>query len=591
MQLLNKPTRYMFFTGKGGVGKTSVACATAVNLADSGKNVLLVSTDPASNLSDVLGFEVGTSSTVAPELPTLSVMNIDPEAAASTYRDRVIGPYREKLGQAAVQSMEEQLSGACTTEIAAFDEFTSILIGKADFGDFDHILFDTAPTGHTIRLLQLPSSWSSFLETNEHGASCLGPHSGLTKQQEQYMHAVEILSDATKATIVLVTRPEFSSIQEADRTAGELAGLNITNHFLVLNGLLDNQKSEDSLAQAIMAETESLLEQLPPNLESLPREDLALKPYNILGVDLLRTFFSAEQDAPEVSSTEEVPYKTVEAQNLAASVEELGEKDHGLIMVMGKGGVGKTTVAAALAIGLAKQGKQVHLTTTDPADHISATVDHDMPGLKVSRIDPAEETEKYKQHVLEHSGKDLDEDGRALLEEDLRSPCTEEVAVFHAFSRIVSQARREIVVMDTAPTGHTLLLLDATGSYHKDVVRNLKGAGKVVTPLMRLQDRDFTKILLVTLPETTPIHEAAALQDDLRRASIEPYTWVINRSLAASDTQHPILKQRAQAELPRIQEVQEHSVNTPCILPWLPERPIGNANLEKLLTYEAVSVQ
>ncbi len=590
MKLLKNPTRYLFFTGKGGVGKTSVACATAVNLADGGKKVLLVSTDPASNLSDVLGFEVGASSTVVPELPTLSVMNIDPEVAAVAYRERVIGPYREKLGQAAVQSMEEQLSGACTTEIAAFDEFTSILIGKADFGEFDHILFDTAPTGHTIRLLQLPSSWSSFLENNEHGTSCLGPQSGLTKQHEQYLHAVEILSDATKATIVLVTRPELSAIQEADRTAGELAGLNIKNHHLVLNGLLGNQESEDALAQAIMAETEYMLEHLPPNLESLPRESLALKPYNVLGIALLRTFFSTEQETREASSTEEVQNQSVAALNLAALVEELSKQEHGLIMVMGKGGVGKTTVAAALAIGLAKLGKQVHLTTTDPADHISATVDHNMPGLKISRIDPAEETEKYKQHVMAHSGKDLDEAGRALLEEDLRSPCTEEVAVFHAFSRIVSQARREIVVMDTAPTGHTLLLLDATGSYHKDVVRNLKGAGKVVTPLMRLQDRDFTKILLVTLPETTPIHEAVALQDDLRRAKIEPYTWVINRSLAVSDTQHPILKQRARAELPRIQEVQGYT-ESPCILPWLPERPIGNANLEKLLTSEAIAVQ
>ena len=576
---LDEPTTYLFFTGKGGVGKTSLSCASAIALADRGLKVLLVSTDPASNLDEMLGVTLSDTPTQVPNIDGLLAMNIDPEAAAEDYRTRVI----EQLGPDAADDeksvVREQLSGACTTEIAAFDEFVGLLAGDAP--EFDHIIFDTAPTGHTLRLLSLPKAWTGFLENNERGASCLGPHSGLKMQEERFRGALQCLGDPARTTIVLVTRPDRGAIREAARTSGELSALGLSNQLLAVNGRFRATGEADAVASTIAREQEETLAAMPALLARLPRAEFPLLGFDMVGLPALRALMAPAAPQTATVETEEAP---LDLPGLSQLVDEIAVGKRGLVMVMGKGGVGKTTIAAAIAVGLAARGHAVHLTTTDPAAHVSFVVDGAMAGLTVDRIDPAAETRRYIDKIMASRGRDLDAEGKALLLEDLASPCTEEVAVFHAFSRVVGEARSAFVVIDTAPTGHTLLLLDATGSYHRQMTRHLEpGApGRVVTPLMRLQDADYTRVILVTLPETTPVSEAGALQDDLRRAGIEPYGWVINRSMAATGTRDPLLRSRLAGERAQIERVRSDFARRAYLLGFRATPPVGLTELERL---------
>lgn len=586
---LSAATRHLFFTGKGGVGKTSRACATAVTLADRGKRVLRVSTDPASNLQHVFETQIGEREpTPVPGVANLFALNIDPEAAAQAYRDRLIGPVRGVLPEGTVRSMEEQLSGACTTEIAAFDEFTVLLTDPQTTAGYDHVIFDTAPTGHTLRLLKLPNAWSGFLDTNTSGTSCLGPLSGLEKQRRQYKAAVDTLADAASTTLVLVSRPQRAALGEAARTSAELASLNIMNQRLAVNGLMPEPANGDPLATALWKRDRGALAGMSEALKVLPTDRVPLQPRNLVGVAALRAMLNGGAASPIlVDAQGEVAAAMPGIGSLGALVDVIAADGHGLVMVMGKGGVGKTTIAAAVAVELARRGHDVHLTTTDPAAHVSETIESKVERLAVSRIDPQSATDAYRLHVLETKGKGLDAAGRALLEEDLRSPCTEEIAVFQAFSKIIREAGKRFVVMDTAPTGHTLLLLDATGAYHRDIMRHqAEGTRGLVTPMMRLQDPAQTKMLVVTLPETTPVLEAAALQEDLRRAGIEPWAWVINASLAAAGPTDPLLAARARAETEQIAKVQGGLAARIALVPWLPGEPVGPRNLAKLFAVQ-----
>lgn len=580
MKFLQNLPPYLFFTGKGGVGKTSISCATAIRLVEQGKRVLLVSTDPASNVGQVFDQTIGNTILPVAAVPGLSALEIDPQAAAQQYRARIVDPIKGLLPADVVNSISEQLSGACTTEIAAFDEFTGLLTDNALLTRFDHIIFDTAPTGHTIRLLQLPGAWSSFIESHPDGASCLGPMAGLEKQREQYAHAVEALSDPERTRLVLVARLQKSTLQEVARTHEELATIGLKNQYLVINGVLPKTETEnDILAAAIWQREQEALAHLPVGLAGLPTDTLFLQPVNMVGVPALRALLNAQPATTPLAETA-IPNKP-EHLSLSGLVEDIARSEHGLIMLMGKGGVGKTTIAAAIAVRLADLGFDVHLTTSDPAAHLSTTLNGSLNHLQVSRINPHEETERYRQHVLETKGRDLDEAGKRLLEEDLRSPCTEEIAVFQAFSRVIREAGKRFVVMDTAPTGHTLLLLDATGAYHREIARKMGDKGHFTTPMMQLQDPERTKVLLVTLPETTPVLEAANLQADLQRAGIHPWGWIINNTLSIADTHSPLLCQRAQHELVQIDAVKHQHANHMALVPLLASEPTG---IEKLRT-------
>jgi len=576
-------TRYLFFTGKGGVGKTSLACATALSLADQGDRVLLVSTDPASNLDEVLGLKLGGTPTAIPLASGLFALNIDPEEAARLYREKVVEPLRGKLPAATLRSMEEQLSGACTMEIAAFDEFSRLLGDPKATEVFDHVIFDTAPTGHTLRLLTLPKAWTGFLNANTSGTSCLGPLAGLDKQRAVYEATLAALSDARRTTLVLVSRAQKSTLKEARRASEELAKLGVTNQRIILNGLFATQHREDRLAMAMEKRDREALAEYAAWLSTMPVTNVPLKAGNVIGLERLRTLFQSDDERMEQPERDAVPLDVgPNLETLTDLVDALAKAERGVVMTMGKGGVGKTTIASAIAGELARRGFPVHLSTTDPAAHVQAVAATDLPTLRVSRIDPAAETEAYTREVIRSEGQGLDADALALLEEDLRSPCTEEIAVFRAFARTVADGKDGFVVLDTAPTGHTLLLLDATEAYHREVLRHAGGMPEEVRELLpRLRDPAFTRVLVVTLPEATPVHEAAYLQEDLRRAKIEPYAWVINQAFAGSRTDDPLLMVRGRNERRYIREVVEKFARRTVSVPWVPEEPVGFEKLEQ----------
>jgi arsenite-transporting ATPase len=577
--LLDPATRVLFFTGKGGMGKTTLACATAVGLAARGRRVLLVSTDPASNLDEVLETTLGEEPRPVGGIGGLDAANVDPEAAAREYRERLVGPYRGVLPEAALRSMEESLSGACTVEIAAFDAFTRLLADADATSAYDNVIFDTAPTGHTLRLLSLPAAWTEFIDQNTTGTSCLGPLAGLERQRAVYAESVATLTDPERTTLVLVARPEPSALAEAARTAAELADAGMRRQVLALNGVFTPADAHDPTAQALARQQAQALGEIPAPLLSVDRVTVPLHGFAPLGVTALAAVLDAGRapdDAPDDSES-----RVAEAP-LTDLVDELEAGGPGVIMTMGKGGVGKTTIAAAVAVELARRGHRVHLSTTDPAAHVQATVAEGLDGLMVSRIDPDAEARAYTAQVMREAGEGLAAAGRALLEEDLRSPCTEEIAVFRAFARTVADGEDGFVVLDTAPTGHTLLLLDAAEAYHREVGRSHAEIPRDVRELLpRLRDPDYTRVVIVTLPEATPVHEAERLAADLGRAGITPFAWIVNQSLALAGVTDPTLRARARREHALIDEVRSGAEHL-AIVPWRAGHLSGVRALEAL---------
>ena len=556
-------TKYLFFTGKGGVGKTSIACATAVGLADKGKKILLISTDPASNLQDVFNQSLNGHGSEIAEIPGLTVVNLDPEQAAAEYRERVIAPFRGKLPESVIQNMEEQLSGSCTVEIAAFNEFSDFITDVQKQSEFDHIIFDTAPTGHTLRMLQLPSAWSTFINESTHGASCLGQLSGLEERKEIYKKAVETLSDTGATRLMLVSRPETAPLKEAARSSHELQLLGIKNQILIINGVLQQLDKNDSVSSQLHERQQKALQSMPAELSGYPLYHVPLRSYNLSSIANIRRMLYSD------SLSSEVNYKPVASpKGVDEMVDDLYTSGKRVIFTMGKGGVGKTTLATEIALKLTKLGAKVHLTTTDPANHLNYELAV-KAGITVSRIDEAEVLEKYKNEVRNKAAEAVTAEDMEYIEEDLRSPCTQEIAVFKAFAEIVDKAETEIVVIDTAPTGHTLLLLDATQSYHKEVERNQgEVTGAVANLLPRLRNSKETEVVIVTLPEATPVFEAERLQMDLQRAGINNKWWVVNACLSLTDTQNSFLKAKAQNELVWIKKVEQLSQGNTALIEW-----------------------
>lgn len=554
-------TKYLFFTGKGGVGKTSNACATAVTLADNGKKVLLISTDPASNLQDVFNRDLSNKGTPIAEVPGLVVVNLDPIQAAAAYRNRVIAPYRGKLPESVIANMEEQLSGSCTVEIAAFNEFSAFITDEKAQNEYDHIIFDTAPTGHTIRMLQLPSAWNDFISESTHGASCLGQLSGLEDKKEIYNNAVHTLSDGALTTLVLVSRPEDSSFREAGRASKELADVGLNNQILIVNGLLDT--FDDEISKGLYNEQQVALSDVPSELGKIPIYFVPLRAYNVASIEDIRNLLVKDNLILSGDSL-----KSHDIPTLNQLINDICESNKKVIFTMGKGGVGKTSMAATIALGLSAKGKKVHLATTDPAAHIQFVIG-EHSGITMSQIDEEEELQRYKDEILEKASGVMSENDIAYVEEGLRSPCTQEIAVFRAFAEIVDRADNEVVVIDTAPTGHTLLLLDATENYHREVMRTQGDIPEAVKKLLpRLRNENETSVIIVTLAETTPVYEAMRLADDLKRAKIGVKWWIINASLYATDTTNQFLKAKASHEVKWINKVDELSEGNFTVVKW-----------------------
>lgn len=564
-----KLTKYLFYTGKGGVGKTSVACATAVSLADNGNKVLLISTDPASNLQDVFSMKLTNKGTPIPDVPNLVVANLDPTQAAAEYRESVIAPYRGKLPVAVLANMEEQLSGSCTVEIAAFNEFSNFITDGKIQQEYDHIIFDTAPTGHTLRMLQLPSAWSNFISESTHGASCLGQLSGLESKKAIYKQAVETLADGNLTTLILVTRPETAPFKEAARASGELSTLGIRNQMLVVNGVLTEYS--DTLSSSLYEKQQAALNAMPESLQTLPLSLVPLRAYNVTGLENVRALLNTDH---VTKCTEKL--NTSHIFTLNDIIDELAAEGKRVIFTMGKGGVGKTTVAAAVALGLAKRGKKVHLTTTDPAVHLKFVLD-ETSGISMSHIDEAKELKKYQSEVLNKARKSgMSDEDIAYIEEDLRSPCTQEIAVFRAFAEIVEKADDQVVVIDTAPTGHTLLLLESTQSYNHEIKRTKGEIPESVRRLLPRLKSNETEVLIVTLPEATPVYESLRLEEDLKRADISAKWWIINQSLYGTNTTNPMLAAKAANEIEWINRVDKHADGKVALIKWSAEEIKGN---------------
>lgn len=572
-----KLTKYLFFTGKGGVGKTSAACATAITLADQGKKIMLVSTDPASNLQDVFNIKLTNKATQIEGEPNLFVANFEPEVAAAEYKESVVAPYRGKLPDAVIRNMEEQLSGSCTVEIAAFNEFSGFITDEKTKKEFDYIIFDTAPTGHTLRMLELPSAWSNFISESTHGASCLGQLAGLEGKREVYNKAVKTLADKDKTTLILVTRPQFASLEETERASKELRDIGINNQILIINGVLKN--FDDKLSNDIFNKQQMSLKDIPQGIKKLDTYEIPLRPYNVTGLENLRALLITDdikKNNGEKLNMEEIP-------KLQSIVDDIYASSKKVIFTMGKGGVGKTTVAATIALGLAKKGKKVHLTTTDPAGHLKFIIDESF-GITLSNIDEKRELAKYKEEVLSKARETMSEEDLEYIKEDLRSPCTQEIAVFRAFAEIVGKSENEIVVIDTAPTGHTLLLLESTENYNKEIKRSEGDIPESVKKLLpTLKNPKETEVIIVTLAETTPVYEAMRLEKDLKRAGISSKWWVINSSLYATNTTNEILSSKAENEVAWINKVKAISKGNFALIEWKTEEVKGK-NLLNLLS-------
>lgn len=568
-------TKYLFFTGKGGVGKTSTACASAISLADMGNEVLLISTDPASNLQDVFETELNNKGVRIEGVDGLTVANLDPIEAANEYKESVVGPYRGQLPASVIENMEEQLSGSCTVEIAAFNEFSKFITDSDLKDKYDYIIFDTAPTGHTLRMLQLPSAWTSFISESTHGASCLGQLSGLEEEKETYKFAVDTLADGKLTSLVLVARPEETPLLEANRASAELSELGINNQILIINGLLSDY--DDEVSKAFYKKQKESLDAMPEGIKGLETYFIPLRGYNLNSIENLRSLLVEDKDY-----TSDVELGINESTSLKDIIDDLYKNEKKVIFTMGKGGVGKTTLASAIAKGLRDKGQKVHLTTTDPANHLTGMIEED-DLLTISHIDEEEELKKYQEEVLDNAKKTMSDDDLEYVKEDLRSPCTQEIAVFRAFADVVDRADSEVVVIDTAPTGHTLLLLDSTESYNQEIEKNQGNVPESAKKLLpRLKNSDETEVLIVTLAEPTPFYESVRLEEDLKRAGIYSNWWIINSSIYKTGSTNKTLQAKANSELEWINKVDERTDGNFTIIPWSSDQ-IKGSNLDKLI--------
>jgi arsenite/tail-anchored protein-transporting ATPase len=552
---------HTFFSGKGGVGKTTMAAATAVRMADSGKKTLIVSTDPASNLSDVFERPIGHK--IVEIVPNLFAMEIDPDRATEEYREHVIGPMRGIMPPDVMKVLEEQFRSACTVEIASFDRFTDFL-GKTEF---DAVIFDTAPTGHTIRLLELPVDWSAHIEESAKGSgqTCIGPVSSIQDSKEKYDRAVAAMRDPERTEFILVCRPEATSVSETVRAHDELSALGIGNFRIVVNGIYPDGAGGPfaGLGNRQREQVRALSASLP-----YPRQEVRLQAGEVKGVDSLRRFAEIVYEGrPEILQGRFFWEGIFDGFSEPAALSQLLAARNGnrMVVLTGKGGVGKTVAACAVAARRAGDGHKTLLVTTDPAAHIGQVLSVEVttrvrpadgyPNLSVARIDQKASVEAYKEKILARArSSGHSEDMLAAVREELESPCTEEMAVFEEFSKMVEREDFAYVVFDTAPTGHTLRLLELPYDYARQVEMMVSirkddpAAGearkKLDALIRRLKDPDRCTFLLVIYPEYTPVFEAKRASEDLRDAGIDVQGVIANFVLEEKDCTTPFTTSR-----------------------------------------------
>ncbi len=560
---MTKLSKYIFFSGKGGVGKTTMAVTTAVYRAMRGEKTLIISTDPASNLGDIFEKRIGHA--ITPIMLNLSAMDIDPDAATEEYREKVIGPMRGIMPDDIMKVLEEQFRSACTVEIAAFDRFTDFLVND----EFDLIVFDTAPTGHTIRLLELPVDWSKHIEESAKGSgqTCIGPVSSIQGAKEKYDRAIAAMRDTSRTEFNLVLKPEKTSLAETLRVHDEMSTLGIRNFFIIVNGIYPN----DEIASSSYANLSAMQTRYLTAIEKAlpyPTINVSLQSGEIKGMQAIKDFagivFDGKNGVVDGRINESIRYD-----NFAdgAALDDILQKkyDSKMVIITGKGGVGKTVTACAVAASLAGDRRETLLVTTDPAAHIGYVLDEpvgdtiartkSLPHLSTVRIDQKTAVKKYKEKIIAdavRSGHSADM--LIALKEELESPCTEEMAVFEEFSRLTENGDYDYIVFDTAPTGHTLRLLELPYDYARQVELMVKikketdftsdAKNKLETLVKKLKDPDQCAFLLVIYPEYTPIQEAKRTMDDLTLAGIHVQGIIANNVLEIDNSTPDFFRRR-----------------------------------------------
>jgi arsenite-transporting ATPase len=563
--------QFYFYSGKGGVGKTSMACVAAVRYAEQGKKTLIVTTDPASNLADVFEQKIGHQITPIDGVANLWAMEIDPDLATEEYKDKALAPIRAAFPKEMVAVIDEQMSGPCTTEVAAFDRFTDFLDQSHEIKiDFDVIIFDTAPTGHTLRLLELPFEWSQSIDLADQGSgqTCLGPSAAIQESKLKYEHAMRVLRDGRLTTFFFVLNPEAIAIKETKRSISELKKLNIQSYQLIINGIIPAQETKNPLFGARAQMQSQYLKQIDAELP-YPAKMMYLLSGEIKGVEKLRQVSGIYFDNKKISEKYQ-PEKNpiaVPFYNPSLAMSHILPNGHKrTLFFAGKGGVGKTVSSCITAVWLARQGYRTLLLTTDPAAHLgdvlgvpvgdAAEKVAGMPNLWAARIDPKAAADEYKARILNDARqRGRPEESIKVMAEELDSPCTEEMAGFDRFIDFASQSDWQVIVFDTAPTGHTLRLIELPVDWNQQL--NIKVFATVDSTaaddvakkrfgdvIAMMRDPEQSTFAYVMYPEATPILEAHRAVEELATVGIQAGMVVVNQIIPEGSATTPFVRAR-----------------------------------------------
>ncbi|MDA8087343.1 MAG: TRC40/GET3/ArsA family transport-energizing ATPase [Nitrospiraceae bacterium] len=593
-------TRYIFFSGKGGVGKTTMASATAIHYAMEGKKTLIVTTDPASNLADVFEQEIGHKITPIKGVDNLLAMEIEPDEATREYKERIIGPYREVMPGDVIASLEENLSGPCTTEMASFDRFIDFM----ESDEYDVIVFDTAPTGHTIRLLELPVDWSKHIEESAKGTgqTCLGPVQTIQDSKKKYDRAAALLKDHERTNFIFVMRPEELSLYETLRASRELETIGIDSGGIVINGILPEEVCEIDFFRRKYESQQNVINEAKVAIKK-PARHMLLRDNEVKGIDALKDvaheLFNGERDAGIVKSEPQArPFFEIDTPDVQKMW--LPERGTKALFFTGKGGVGKTTVSCIASVYASQKGFKTLLVTTDPAAHIGEVlrVKAGSEPVKVTdnlhavMVDQEAAFRQYKEKVLNDARGKYSDDMIAAMEEELNSPCTEEMAAFDKFIQFIESRDYDLVVFDTAPTGHTLRLLDLPFGYAKQMEMMVCGdeAKKTAQNRFReiiniLRDGERTVFSLVLYPESTPILESYRAMRDLKDAGIETQLVVANMILPDGVATNEFFRNRRAMQMEHLEEIRDRFSLPVMVFPLLEEEPRGLDALRKSLSF------